>query len=126
MKKTWQWVIEYRREIDSDYTRKLVEELSALSADCRPDSAQQAYYRSYIEWVILPKSLMEDYHSFPEYNPGKEMEPRHLNDCLERIVRLLKGKDEQDVNFRSQIIKNAHFRLRNVKTGEVIPGELFV
>ena len=136
MKKTWQWIIEYRREIepDSDYQQEMVEQLLTWK-DTNPHADIPPHlwgYESYLKWVPFTESMFQQIQlSRASSTSSGAMKPRHLNDCLAVLASILNsGPDPNATGHQQRIYEmkrrmgKTHLRIFNVKTDEVIPGEI--
>jgi len=131
MKKTWQWVIEYKRDLrDDSYAQSMVKELIDWRAACPKDfNSRLEIYACYLDWVALTQDQFDTirYTHFHQYGQ-RFMKPVHLNECLSIIVKILgPGYEPGDevLGLARSFRVAEHYRIRNVKTGEIIPGEIF-
>ena len=124
MKKTWQWVIEYKRDLQNDsYAQDMADELVTWRLMNPKDyNARLEIYACYLDWVALTQDQCNQLrYSYVQGGSPGFMKPIHLNDCLAIIVKLVGLETDVIGLFRPA----DHYRIRNVKTGEIIPGEIF-
>jgi len=131
MKKTWQWVIEYKRDLKNEsYAQDMVEELETWRLMNPKDfNDGLEIYACYLDWVKLSQEQFDALRYTHPYQYGRApMKPAHLNECLAAVVKILKPGYEpgDEVLGLSRSFRVAeHYQIRNVKTGEIIPGEIF-
>lgn len=138
MKKTWQWIIQYQREIDSEYHREMVNELLKWR-EATPYTEPPPHllgYEAYFMWIPFTERMFQSVELQRTSSTSSEaMKPRHLNVCLKVLASILNAEKpigciqtwhQQQVYEMKRMLNKAHLRIYNVKTKEVIPAELMI
>jgi len=136
MKKSWQWIIEYKRIAKNDYERKKAQETEKFLAEhpewdtmVRPSEADSTpmewYGRDLVRWTPIPERYCGR-HAFGKRD--EPMTPKHFQVAQEILLRLVyKEALVKDWNVDKVLDPSKYVtRLLNVKTKETVPGEIYV